>query len=399
MKLLLIVCIVLLAVAGISGRGLGPKKLFRVPVHQFTSVRKQLLSVGTSPKDVLKQGLWSRHERDPVPEPLSNYMDAQYYGEIAIGNPPQKFNILFDTGSSNMWVPSKKCGFLNIACLLHNKYDATKSTSYVANGTAWNITYGSGAASGIFSTDGVHIGPLEVKGQTFGEALKEPGLAFVMAKFDGILGMGFKSIAVGGVTPVFDNMIAQKLVDEPVFSFYLNRDPTAKEGGEIIFGGTDEGKFKGDLTYVPVKEEKYWKFGLNGFAINGKKGEYCVGGCDAIADTGTSLIALPMDEAQKLNTELGATPLMSGEYTFQCSMVPKLPNVTFSLGKRDFVLQGKEYVMEVSQQGQTICISGFMGLQFPAGLKPFWILGDVFIGRYYTVFDFGKKQVGFADVA
>jgi hypothetical protein len=87
--------------------------------------------------------------------------------------------------------------------------------------------------SGFLSTDVLTMGDLTVPGQTFAEATKEPGVAFIAAKFDGILGMGYETIAVAGVTPPFQNMLAQKLLDAPMFSFWISRDaaaPAARAG-------------------------------------------------------------------------------------------------------------------------------------------------------------------------
>lgn len=72
--------------------------------------------------------------------------------------------------------------------------------------------------SGLSSLAGV-----KVERQTFGEATKQPGITFIAAKFDGILGMAYPRISVNNVLPVFDNLMQQKLVEKNIFSFYLNR--------------------------------------------------------------------------------------------------------------------------------------------------------------------------------
>ncbi|XP_039326336.1 cathepsin D [Saimiri boliviensis] len=387
--------------------------LVRIPLHKFTSIRRTMSEMGGPVEDLIVKGPISKYSQamptapgGPVPEILKNYMDAQYYGEIGIGTPPQCFTVVFDTGSSNLWVPSIHCKLLDIACWIHHKYNSAKSSTYVKNGTSFDIHYGSGSLSGYLSQDTVLVpcrpsssasalGGVKVERQVFGEATKQPGITFIAAKFDGILGMAYPRISVNNVLPVFDNLMQQKLVDQNIFSFYLNRDPDAQPGGELMLGGTDSKYYKGSLSYLNVTRKAYWQVHMDQVEVASGL-TLCKGGCEAIVDTGTSLMVGPVDEVRELQKAIGAVPLIQGEYMIPCEKVSTLPTITLKLGGKDYKLSPEDYTLKVSQAGKTICLSGFMGMDIPPPSGPLWILGDVFIGRYYTVFDRDNNRVGFA---
>jgi phytepsin len=480
--------------------------------------------------------------------PITNFMDAQYYGEIGLGTPPQKFQVIFDTGSSNLWVPSSKCSYFSIPCYLHSKYTAEKSSTYREDGRDFDIQYGSGRLSGFLSKDTLTMGDLKVQGQIFAEAVMEPSLSFIAARFDGILGMGFPEISVGKVQPPFQNMLAQGLLPEPVFSFWLNRKDESDVGGELVLGGVDPAHFKGEHTWVPVSRRGFWQFKMDSMEIEGS-GTFCSGGCQAIADTGTSLLVGPPEVIDEINTAIGAEPVLvqqckamvheylpeiiklinnmpplalcqsiglcgasgngddarvlsksaqyrrllkmygskstggqeaplvvdgvqaaaeqaqqaqqgeqaqqgdhstrgsdggaandgcqmcqyvvqyvkialasnetiaqimhnldracetfafgsGGEAVVDCAKLHTMPSITFNIAGKPFTLHPDQYVLKIDTgMGDAQCVSGFMGLDVPPPLGPLWILGDMFIGPYHTVFDYGNERVGFAPAA
>ncbi|EDO18335.1 hypothetical protein Kpol_1013p6 [Vanderwaltozyma polyspora DSM 70294] len=320
--------------------------------------------------------------------PLSNYLNAQYYTDITLGTPAQSFKVILDTGSSNLWVPSVDCN--SLACYLHAKYDHSDSSTYKKNGTTFSIQYGSGSMEGYISQDVLQIGDLVIPGQDFAEATSEPGLAFAFGKFDGILGLAYDTIAVNRVVPPFYNAINKKLVDEPIFSFYLGDDTKSEDGGQVTFGGYDSSLFTGDITWLPVRRKAYWEVKFDAIALGNEVADLVNHG--AAIDTGTSLITLPSGLAEVINSQIGAKKSWSGQWIVDCKTRDTLPDMTFTFDGYNFTITPYDYTLEVSGS----CISAITPMDFPAPVGPLAIVGDAFLRRYYSIYDVGNNAVGLA---
>ena len=255
---------------------------------------------------------------------INDYENSQYYGEIALGTPEQKFNVIFDTGSSDLWVAGSGC---DDSCGRHAKYDSSASSTYQANGTEFKIMYGSGPVSGYQSVDNLDMGGLIVKSQEFAEVTDAEGLgaAYKLGKFDGILGMAFGVLSVNDVTTPFDNLVAQGLVDTAQFAFYLG--DSRSDRGELVLGGTDPAHYTGDITWVNLLSPTYWEITLNGMSVDGTS---YTSGTKAIVDSGTSILTAPSSVVASIAAQVGAKEIIEGEYMVACNY-DTLPDFVFTI--------------------------------------------------------------------
>ncbi|AGO11392.1 AaceriACR144Wp [[Ashbya] aceris (nom. inval.)] len=375
------------------------KQSFDIPPEQL-SMKERALNVGQKYLNALSKvvsdpsikeqyNLLAKANEGHVTD-LANLANNIYAADVTIGTPPQNFRVVVDTGSSTLWVPGKECRAM--ACRLHNKYDHDRSSTYKENGTLTGVTYGSGSIMGYVSEDTFRISDLEIPGQQFTETTDEPGSVFVFAAFDGILGLAYPSLGYG-VVPPFQQLIEKKLVKEPVFGMYLDDISTGKGNGQLVLGGYDETKFKGEISWLPVRRQAYWEVDFDSVTIGNEN--IPLENFGAAIDSGTSLITFPTELFNQFITKLsGVTRDRRGNVYIDCASKKTAPVLTFGFGGHKFSITGDDYIIQVPGQSSR-CMPAIVELDIDSAGK-IAIIGDVFLRRYYSIYDFGNNAVGLA---
>lgn len=359
--------------------------------------------LGTKLKTTLAGPLQSFIQLDMDPskaplysKPLKDHFNTQYTLSLGVSNPnpASHFSFILDTGSGTTLLNDKRCH--TSGCKKRKAFDSAKSPHYSAFGKLVRIRYAKGAVTIELGKDNVFMGDLKVTNQELGVVLKEKGL-FTSASYDGIIGFAYPSLSEN-TKPFFDRIIEMKALPRNVFALYMSRRAPSYSS-RLFLGGWPSSVLAGPLHYHPVVKKSWWTLSLDKVLVGGKNTGLCTKKtkCKIIMDTGSSLMATP---------PWALAPLLSKLNKYStCKDILSYPEITFIIGGKRYSLNAYEYVLTSTQKigykkrpnkGKKIDVGGctFGFSMFDVGKENVWIAGDIFLTKYFTVYDRDKDRVG-----
>jgi len=234
----------------------------------------------------ITQSVRARHRRRlKTTIPIAGCNDAVYYGDISLGTPGQRLQIIFDTGSADLWVNGQL-------------FDGAQSGTYVGDTYSFSIHYSDGdGVSAVRAFDTLTAGSVVAPNVAFGEAAAM-GNFYTCGAEDGVFGLAFRAISRLDKPTAFETLAPY--LDEEIFAFSV---PTDALAGEIVLGAVDESRFVGELQWIDVSvPHKYWTAALTAASI----GSQPLTGSSAVFDTGTTLLVASTPNAWTLARALDA---------------------------------------------------------------------------------------------
>ncbi|CED83808.1 Aspartyl protease [Phaffia rhodozyma] len=389
-------------------------------------------------KTQAKYGLGaSKAKRDSGVSSLQNSgLDASYSASVNIGTPGQSFNLILDTGSSDLWVAGNDC---TSGCSGITTWDPSTSSTFKNLTTDFKIKYGSGTAEGYAVTDTVTLAGMTQVAQNMAIVTATVS-GLLTAPLSGLMGMGFQALSNLNQPPWWQAQSADW--SKKVFGFRLARwrdvrgaTPFEEEGGYVdlsvsfsrwsdhlasdtddcpissdLSGALNSSHYTGDINYITVPHQVYWQIPVNGLSIggvaiklNGVSDSTGSSSYPQVAvDTGTTLISVPTTTAASFWANVdGAQQIsvfgLTGYYQFPCSTSL---NVSLTFGSVTYLIDSADMNVGPVDASTNMCLGGIYGSNLESNTTIQWILGDTFLKNVYSVFVYSGantgSQVGFA---
>ncbi|KAI0065993.1 acid protease [Artomyces pyxidatus] len=335
--------------------------------------------------------------------------DTSYFAPVSIGTPGQTFDMVLDTGSSDLWVTTTACD----ACPPNTpEYDTSKSSTLKVSNNPISLKYGSGAASGTLAQDTVTMGPFTISNQIF-VTVDSISSGLIDGELAGIMGLAFDSIAASGATPFWQALVNANQFSSPEFSFFITRfvnDPNASEeevGGVLTLGGTNSTYFQGDIDFqnFPAgSQTSFWLQQVSAVTVQGASVSV-PGGDAALAaiDTGTTLIGAPTDAVNAIWAAVPGSQALGGDhagfFAYPCKTTLA---ISLAFGGKSWPISNAD--MNLGSVGQNLCMGAIFDITqgtsvTPGSGNPSWIVGDTFLKNVYSVFRANPPSVGFAQLS
>ncbi|KAJ1066166.1 hypothetical protein K5549_018293, partial [Capra hircus] len=362
--------------------------IVKIPLGRMKTMRNAL-----SGRNMLKNFLKERAYRlsqissrgsNLTTHPLRNIMDMLYIGNITTETQPQEFHVVFDTGSSDLWVPSVFCQ--SLACARKVMFRHLYSSTFRPTQKIFSIKYITGRVKGLLVYNTVRIGDLVSTDQQFAISLEKSGIEGI--HFDGVLSLKYPKISFTGALPSFDNLMNEGAISEPIFAFYLSKDKW--EGSAVMFGGVDHRYYKGELNWVPFIQAGDWIVHMDRISMK-RQIIACSCGCEAIVDTRAAFIEGPDTLVNNMQKLISTTPHGSQHY-ISCSVVSTLPSIIFTINGINYPVPGR---VDILKDDRGHCYTTFQENRLNPSTET-WILGDVFLRVYSSVFDQRNDRIGLA---
>lgn len=203
--------------------------------------------------------------------------------------------------------------------------------------------------------------------------------------------MAFPSLSEKQKTFVL-NLKDQGIIDKAMFSVNLTDVEDTSQKSTIVIGGYGDEFLEEQIKYVEIYAQTgYWLVPLKMIKVGKEKIERS--SIAAIIDTGTSYILSPNDEIIEVMywvSKYSECALIFETLICECAedtWYQRFPNLEFQIGDYNFNITPKAYFKREDNECSLLIRS--------LGKKNFWILGDVFIRNFYTIFDMENKRVGF----
>jgi cathepsin D len=347
---------------------------------------------------------------------INQNRDTSYLGVVQLGTPAQSFNVVLDTGSSDLWVASTGCTSCTAGTPSFNS--VTSSTFQQGQGTTGlpvpvSITYGSGSVSGNLVRDTVAMGGFQVPNQPW-LLVDQTSASLLDGSNAGIMGLAFDTIANTGATPFWQTLAQGNKLGTPEMGFWLNRllgDTSAQTeafGGTFTLGGQNTTLFTGTPEFLPLVtsagKQTYWLLNLSGLTVNGNSVTLSSTNLAAI-DTGTTLIGGPSAAVAAIYAQIPGSQKMTGSlvgfYGFPCTTQV---TITMSFGGKAWPISTKDMNLGRVSSASPMCAGGIFDLTAGSNIgagggNPSWVVGATFLKNVYSVFRYQPAAIGFAELS